>query len=103
MLNKFFTDSRHYDQSPTKVSEKISTSTLSIRFLFRNRLVRPSVNSRGMNVLGGVNHRSMIDPDGVNLSIPRGYRKYFYNLRAIVVSYQNKITSGLQRILVSFH
>ena len=37
--------------------------------------------------LWGENQRSMIDADGVHLSKPRGHRKYFYNLRAIVVSY----------------
>lgn len=37
--------------------------------------------------LWGENQRSMIDAGGVHLSKPKGQRKYFYNLRAIVVSY----------------
>ena len=37
--------------------------------------------------LWGENQRNIIDADGVHFSKPRGQRKYFYKLRAIVVSY----------------
>ena len=39
----------------------------------------------------GASQRSMIDTDGVHLSKAKGQRKYFFNLRAIVVSYLKSV------------
>ena len=41
--------------------------------------------------LWGVNQRRIIDSDGVHFSKPMGQRKYFYNLRAILVHYTKTI------------
>ena len=45
--------------------------------------------------LWGVNQRRMIDQDGVHFSKPKGQRKYFCNLWAIVVHYINTIRNRM--------
>ena len=43
----------------------------------------------------GANRRRMIDSDGVHFSKPIGQRKYYYNLRAILVSYIKSTPLGI--------
>lgn len=43
----------------------------------------------------GINQSSTIDSDGVHLSKPKGQRKYFFNLRAIVVTYLKSVRPKL--------
>ena len=45
--------------------------------------------------LWGVNQCLLIDQDGMHFSKPMGQRKYFYNLRAIVVHYINTIRNRM--------